>query len=158
VGELLTLHRLTLAKYAGTALSGIGGLHAAGRWHRAGHPVVYASESTALAVLEVLAGTRDRTVLRDASYVRLTVDVPAEGIVRLSGAELPPDWQAWPHGESAQELGSRWLASRASLGLSVPSTLIPTERNVLLNPLHPDWGRVEASGPEAFVFDARLGE
>jgi RES domain-containing protein len=38
-------------------LSGTGGLRASGRWHHAGHRIVYLAESPAGALLEVCAHT-----------------------------------------------------------------------------------------------------
>src|SRR3546814_17516424 len=48
-------HRLILWRISEHAtLDGAGGLVVGGRWHRKGRPIVYAAESTALAMLEVL--------------------------------------------------------------------------------------------------------
>lgn len=43
-----------------------------------------------------------------------------------------------------------------SLALRVPSAVIPTEFNLLLNPNHKDVGRIELLDEQPFAFDARL--
>lgn len=53
--------------------------------------------------------------------------------------------------------GDAWLHSASSLGLMVPSRVIPLERNVLLNPRHPAMAGVTVAVNEPFVFDDRLG-
>ena len=41
--------------------------------------------------------------------------------------------------------------------LSVPSAVIPRERDYILNPTHPDFARIRFASPEPFYFDDRLG-
>ena len=51
----------------------------------------------------------------------------------------------------------RWLASKMSLGLWVPSFVEPAENNLLLNPAHPDYVKVTlVAEKNPFVFDPRL--
>lgn len=57
---------------------------------------------------------------------------------------------------ASQALGDAWLLSVATLGLIVPSRVIPLERNILLNPRHPAMAEVEVVLKEPFVFDDRL--
>jgi RES domain-containing protein len=40
--------------------------------------------------------------------------------------------------------------------LTVPSAVIPRERNVILNPAHADFRRIVIQTPEPFSFDPRL--
>jgi RES domain-containing protein len=42
------------------------------------------------------------------------------------------------------------------MGLIVPYIIIPTETNLLLNPLHRDFERIQFWEPLPFSFDARL--
>jgi RES domain-containing protein len=43
-----------------------------------------------------------------------------------------------------------------SPGLSVPSAVVPPERNYLLNPAHRDFTKIRIGKPEPFHFDPRL--
>jgi RES domain-containing protein len=139
----------------GASLSGEGGLHASGRWHRAGVRIVYLSEVLSLAALEVLVHFR-RTDLA-VPFQSLRVEIPDRmGIETLAADRIPADWRAEPPSASTQALGLEWLAARRSALLRVPSAVIPQESNYLLNPLHPDAGSVRASPAEPFTFDPRL--
>jgi RES domain-containing protein len=53
-------------------------------------------------------------------------------------------------------VGDRWVAERRSAVLRVPSAIIEVESNYLLNPEHPEFGRITISAPVPFAFDARL--
>ena len=56
-----------------------------------------------------------------------------------------------------QSFGIKWLKSAASLGLWVPSSVEPQERNLLLNPAHPHYGAIRVVIEVAqFEFDSRL--
>jgi len=147
-------YRVTLAAYAGNAaqaFSGQGGLVGMGRWHTAGRPVVYAARSLALAALEALVHLHRSTKI--APYVHLEIDIP-DAQVEVATA-LPKDWQS--NVAATQAFGDAWLVGRSSVALVVPSVIIPTESNVVINPAHPafDLSWVVA-GPKPFSFDPRL--
>jgi RES domain-containing protein len=71
----MRLWRLARKAFAKEPLSGEGGLYASGRWHSAPRLVVYASESLALASLEVLVHFDPDLSPRD--LVALEIEVPA---------------------------------------------------------------------------------
>ncbi|MBV9157064.1 MAG: RES domain-containing protein [Acidobacteriaceae bacterium] len=145
-------YRLTRSKYP--AFSGRGSLLANGRWHRAGVPAVYCAESRALAVLEALVHTRKDQIPSD--YVFFELDIDDSAVRTLSTSEMPTDWRA-SEPEGARTLGTEWINSRSSIGLVVPSVVIPEERNLLLNAGHPDFVlRVKILGTQLFVWDPRL--
>jgi RES domain-containing protein len=48
------------------------------------------------------------------------------------------------------------VSAGRSLGLLVPSVVVPAERSLLINPLHRAFGRVRIGAPEPFAFDRRL--
>ena len=156
LADRLTAWRLTKARYADTALSGLGSTLRAGRWHARGRPVVYAASSAALALVETLVHVEHADLLRDA-YVAVPLRIPRALIERLDPARLPPDWQAWPHPPSTRALGTDWFDARRSVALVVPSAVVPHETNVLLNPLHPAFHEIAVGAPEPFPIDARLG-
>ncbi|MDF1523596.1 MAG: hypothetical protein P1P87_12385, partial [Trueperaceae bacterium] len=47
-------------------------------------------------------------------------------------------------------------AARTHAALSVPSVLVPQERNLLLDPTHPRFAEVRIAAPQPFRFDDRL--
>ena len=71
-------------------------------------------------------------------------------------ALLPRDWHRFPAPESLAELGTRWARELFTAVLSVPSAVVPHERNYLVNPLHPHYRRIRVGRPERFTLDSRV--
>lgn len=150
----LTGWRLVKRRHAEAAFDGEGARMFGGRWNSAGVRVVYASSSLALAALEVLAGIEKTALL--AFYSVVSVRFAAHQVESLSPSSLPDHWRRHPPTAATQTIGDRWVAEGRSLVLQVPSALIESESNFLLNPAHPDYAALERSGPAPFEFDPRL--
>lgn len=82
--------------------------------------------------------------------------MPHDLILELRDEDLPDDWRARPVSAGARAVGDAWLAQRASAALTVPSVLVPQERNLLLDPGHRRFGEVHIGAPQRFRFDDRL--
>ncbi|MDQ3555706.1 MAG: RES domain-containing protein [Gemmatimonadota bacterium] len=123
-----------------------------GRWNSAGVPLVYLSEHLSLAVLESLV-YQDRLHLPD-DLVAHTVKIPDAPVEHP--AEMPPAWFADPLRRQTRRFGSTWARELRSLALRVPSAVIPSEFNLLLNPRHADIEQIERVDEQPFVFDPRL--
>ena len=134
-------------------LDGEGGRHYPGRWHEAGHPVVYLAESDSGALLETLVHLHLDAEDLPPSYKLLRVSVPAgREYVRL----LPSD-DAWQKNISlTQEIGQAWLNSKASALAAVPSSLTPRATNWLLNPEHRDATSIRIVEVLIVEYDERL--
>ena len=50
----------------------------------------------------------------------------------------------------------RWLSEARSCVLLIPSVIVPTERNVAINPAHPQFTRITVSRPRLLKWDQRL--
>jgi len=146
--------RLCKSKWAATALSGVGAAEFPGRWNTGGQKIVYTAGSQALAALEMLAHVEDRSYLRRAQYVIISVDIP-ENLVQVP-KRLPARWATIPVLRSSQKFGDRFLAAAALPAMRVPSAIVPDEFNYLLNPLHPGFDEFVIGKPERFRFDSRL--
>lgn len=150
---MLTVWRLLTARFAETAFSGEGARLYGGRWNPKGVPMVYASGSQSLAMLEMLVQDEP---LR-ARYVMIPATLPrGMKVERLTPERLPADWRDAAAREGLREIGSDWVARRSSAVLAVPSVVIPAETNYLLNPLHPAFAKIAIGQPQAFVTDLRL--
>lgn len=147
----MRVFRLCQARWAANAWSGEGAVRYAGRWHFAGAPVAYTATSRSLAALEILVHLEIRHA--PPGFVLISAEVPGELIAVL---DPPAGWDALPPGDAPRRAGATWLRSRSSAALRVPSLVVRGEHNVLLNPLHPDFGRIEIGEPEPFAFDPRL--
>jgi RES domain-containing protein len=117
--------------------------------------VTYTSESLALAGLEVLVHCDIELV--PADLVAIEVSIPRSvKIAELSASDLPRSWRKYPAPASLQRLGNSWLDRLDGCVLRVPSAIIPTESNFLINPRHPDLARLVVRRKFAFRFDSRL--
>jgi RES domain-containing protein len=147
--------RILRRRYVREALSGRGGLAVAGRWHSRGRLVVYTSESLALSALEVLVHTEPDVVPPDLTSVEIYIPDDIR-ISTMHARTLPVRWRRHPAPRTLQVLGNRWLDAGKTAVLRVPSALIPTESNYLVNPSHPDARRIRVLGAARFAFDSRL--
>jgi RES domain-containing protein len=150
----VTVFRIVKRKESATAFDGEGARAYPGRWNGRGVPMVYASETRALAALEMLVHLEAEDLLA-SYYVLIPADVPDDLILSVADP-LPPDWNAHPASASTRAIGDDWVTAGGSAVLAVPSAVIPAERNYLINPLHPDFPRITVGPAEPFDFDPRL--
>lgn len=113
--------RLTRAVYASEPLTGRGAAIAGNRWNSPGTLIAYAATSRALAALEMLVHVTRETVPPDMVFV--PVDAPNQLIQEATG--LPSDWAELPYGPNTRRFGDRWIVEGRSLGLLVPSVVVP---------------------------------
>ena len=118
-----------------------------------GRAAVYASESRALAILEVLAGLRTPAVL--PTYVLIDVRFGEALMSELDVRNLPGQWNASPPGDATQRIGDRWLDGAASVVIRVPSAVVPGELNYVINPRHPHFGELRIGRPQELYLDPR---
>jgi len=145
--------RIATARRARTAFSGEGARRYGGRWNPKGVPLVYAAESRALAMLEMLV--QDEPL--HARYVVIPATLPdGLAIERVDTAKLPSDWRGPQRTEDLRTIGAEWAASRRTVALAAPSAVLPEETNYLLNVLHPDFRRIRVGKPRVLVTDVRL--
>jgi RES domain-containing protein len=147
--------RIVKAKHQHQAFTGIGSQFASGRWHNKMAPMVYCSDSQALSALETFVHLQD-----DGKYIKFVsfeLHLPTELIVDVESiAPLPKQWRKQPPGSSTKRIGSEWIKNSTSAVLSVPSAIVPSGRNYLINPGHPDFSKISILKPEPFSFDTRL--
>lgn len=139
--------RLARRKFA--ALDGVGASVFGGRWNPPGQTVVYSAENLSLALLEVIVHLELALDWLPPDYVKIELQIPDN--VRIEEhASLPRNARAM------QEIGRRWRHAGDSVGLFVPSVIVPEEKNLLLNPEHRDFTRIQKARPRPFKIDLRL--
>ena len=117
--------------------------------------MVYTSATLSLAALEYLVNVGIEEAPLD--LVSVSADVPATVSRRELGIrDLPANWRMHPAPGRLAAIGTAWAKSLESAVLIVPSAVIPEEKNWLLNPRHPDAGRIRIEQKAAFRFDPRL--
>jgi RES domain-containing protein len=145
--------RIFRERFRDSAFTGIGGLYAASRWNHLGVAMVYTATSRALAALEFFVNIEPNDAPDDLLIAEASV--PDSLIEVLDLASLPPDWRELEN-EACRNLGSNWAASNRSLALQAPSAVVPDEWNILLNPRHPEFSRVQVVATKPFRYDERM--
>jgi RES domain-containing protein len=137
-------------------LKGIGGLRAPGRWHFAGHPVVYLAEHPAGALLETLVHQEIRsTADLPETYRLLRVAVNDDvAVAELPESAMPDAWR--DDAPFTQAAGSEWLAGGSTALLRVPSAVMPFAYNYLLNPAHAAVAEIEIEAVIDVQHDPRI--
>jgi RES domain-containing protein len=141
--------RLASGRYE--PLTGDGARMVGGRWNSAGRPLVYASESLALALAECLVHVPGAL---PQDYVAFKIRLPEGSLEVLDAGELREGWET--DRGITRATGDRWFTESRSLALAVPSLILPESTNVLLNPTHPLADGLEVVSREPFQFDPRL--
>jgi len=144
-------YRLSSARHRGDIGKGAA-LHG-GRWNPIGIEAIYASASESLAALEVLV--HFSVLPRD--FVVTEIHIPSSTeIETLLEEDLPANWQALSPAPTTQEIGRLWAVELRSAVLSVPSSILPSERNFIINPRHPGFAKIKFMPSKPFRFDPRL--
>ena len=140
----MKVSRIARSERAGSVeemLSGEGAVRYGGRWNPKGVPAVYRSENSSLAALEILANLARPSMF--PSYHILDLDVP-------DGSIAP----APSHIDGTRQAGAEMLRTR--LAIMASSFVNPLERNVVINPDHPDFDKVLPGMIRPFALDRRL--
>ncbi len=146
--------RIVQAHVADLAFAGEGARRFGGRWNSKGFAVVYSSGSISLAILEVLVHIQIYDILEE--YVSIPVEFDQKLSLAMNPDELPDNWNTDPSPPAIQQIGDNWVESRQSVILEFPSAIVPTEKNYLLNPAHPDFSKLNFGSPAKLGFDSRL--
>ena len=107
---------------------------------------MYAASSLSLAAIEILVHVPVARIL--AGYVQLRIDVPDAVLLDLNSTGIA--------GEGMRLAGDQFLRDRKAVALRVPSSVIPTEYNIVINPGHEEFKLVSWANIEPFQFDSRL--
>lgn len=153
--DRISAYRLVAPRWASTALSGEGARKFGGRWNTPGRPVVYLGQSRSLTALELLVHLTTPSS-RKKHYTLLEVSFPANCVQK--GTLFSEDWKTSPPTRASTQVGDEWLQQQDSLALRVPSSLVEEESVILLNPLHPDFSKVQTLTSRKFCYDERLSE
>ena len=123
-----------------------------GRWNQIGTAMIYTSATMSLAALEILVHHNSIPI----DFVGIEVRIPDD--LRVSTPAdlgLPVDWPEVLPTEVTAEYGSKWVAAAKTVALKIPSAVVPSEFNYLLNPNHRDFGSLHFRYTK-IRFDSRL--
>jgi RES domain-containing protein len=134
-------------------ISGNGARLFGGRWNSKGSPVLYTSNYVSLSVLELLVHNKNYSSYKDPWLISVLIPDYIMPVV-LAAEKLAADWNSKP--EYTRWIGDQFLNEAGSLVLQVPSSIIPQENNLLINPQHPDFKKIKIIDAVLFELDKRL--
>lgn len=118
-------------------INGEGARLTGGRWNHKGTPVIYASENTVLAAMEVIV--HHGGIPED--YVGIRIEIPDDVAIMIM--DVPDGWPDNVPEEVTAGLGTDWVRAGLYAVLRVPSaTMSDSGYNYVLNPAHPDFIRI----------------
>lgn len=123
-----------------------------GRWNTPSSPMIYCSEHYSNAMLEKLVHGSGQ-MPPDQHSVEITIP-PGVTYEQVTVHSLK-DWDHQDR-QASRALGEQWFIEKRSLILLVPSVVARMERNVLINPFHPDFVKVTHGEAEPVRWDDRL--
>lgn len=142
--------------YEADDLTGAGAKKTGGRWNEPGTPMLYTSESRALACLETVVHLNAGGLPLNRYLVQIVLPDAAWAVADEVDPARLVGWDAEPAGRASIRHGTEWVRSKSSLLLLVPSAIVPEERNILVNPLHPDISGVKIAKVRKWTYDPRL--
>ena len=144
-----------IASAAHSAFDGEGARRHGSRWTPRGIPAVFMSATLSLAALERFVHTD--ADLEPSDLLAIPVEIRDDIAIDTVAVEtLPADWRTFPAPPALAEIGDRWFRASRTPVLSVPSVVIPHERNFVLNPTHREFAQIVIGGSEPFSFDPRM--
>ncbi len=148
----MILYRITPKKYA-AFINGTGAAKYPGRWNKKGTPVLYTGESKEIALLENIVHT-PTMLIPDLDILK--IEIPDDSITEIKISELPDNWLDYPAPVILAEIGEKWVIKNKTIALKVPSCIIHSAHNFILNCNHPDYKNIKVLSHKDFHFDSRL--
>lgn len=147
----MLVFRILLAKYA----NGLIASGRAARWNTNDTEMIYCSSSQSLACLENVVH-RSQLGLSNQFKV-LIIEIPDDlNNIEISKNQLPLKWTEFENMYITQAIGDNWIKEQRSVILKVPSSVVQSEYNFLINPNHLNFNQVKLKTIELFVFDDRI--
>jgi len=152
---LIRVYRILRKPYSKSPLDGEGAYRFGGRWSSPGTRLAYTAEHLSLAMIEYFVHIDASDPPKD--LVVVAADIPdAISRVAVTQRKLPSNWRQIPAPSALAAIGDSFAAERKSAVLVLPSALVPSESIWLINPLHPEFPKIQVHPAEPFRYDARF--
>ncbi len=129
-----------------------GSTIAPGRWNTPGSPIIYNSEHYSTALLEKLVYGSGR-LPPNQHFVEITI--PRGLSYEIFSPPALPGWDSMPATVS-KAFGEQWCIEKRSVVLMAPSVVARLDNNVLVNPAHPEFAKIQVSLHQPVYWDRRL--
>lgn len=123
-----------------------------GRWNTPLSPIIYSSEHYSTAMLEKLVHSNG-VLPPNQHYIRITI--PNETSYEVFQDAEHPGWDG-RNERICKHFGDIWFKERRSAILLVPSIPARIERNILINPDHPESRAISHELARPVWWDSRL--
>ncbi|MGB3466097.1 MAG: RES family NAD+ phosphorylase, partial [Cyclobacteriaceae bacterium] len=115
--------------------------------------VLYTGESKEIALLEVIVHLPPMIA---PQLDIITLEIPDDSITIIQEQELPQNWMVYPAPTVLSEIGENWVNDSRTLAMKVPSCIIQSTQNVVINCRHARFKEVRLIDKKPFRFDQRL--
>lgn len=150
----MEVYRLAREQYS-TPLSGLGAALKGARWNSVGIELIYTANNRSLAMAEVAVHFTLATLPDD--YVMISIHIPDDiDVKHIQEKELPENWKEFPHPYDTQKIGNDFVIENKFCVASIPSVVTQGDFNVLINPNHKDFSKIQILSIEKFPFDKRI--
>ncbi len=143
--------RLVKTRWAQTAFDGEGAYRFGGRWNSSGQRMVYTSSTLSLALLEILVHLDPSGPVPD--LVAISLEIPLTNILE---ANPPSTSSASSSLRETRSWGDLWLKNKSSAAVAVSNSIVPIEKNYLINPAHQNFVHYKVGTPISFQIDPRF--
>lgn len=126
----MIVYRIAHVKYIDDK-EGIGAKLFGGRWNEINTPCLYTSQHVSLAFLEKFVHAKAKEQMTDMILLEIELPDESEIILNVDDKKLTQNWEEDIH--YTQWIGSQFLEDHSILAFSVPSVLVPFERNYVIN-------------------------
>lgn len=151
----MTVYRLAYRNYIGD-VSGIGARLYGGRWNPKGVPCIYTSAHVSLALLEKFVHARGKEDMDGLMLLSIELPDRRDLVYHVDKSRMVAGWS--DNIDYSQWLGKQLLAEDTFVAFSVPSAIVPSERNFIINPQAADFHAVKFNRPAPFDIDSRLSD
>jgi RES domain-containing protein len=149
------VYRISKTKQRARDLSGTGAYRIGGRWNSKGTYMLYTSENSSLAYLEILVHM-DESELPPKLFITEIKIYPEARIFTLPDSEYPGKWLQLGNPEN-KIMGDKWMSAGEFLAIKVRSAINQAEFNYLLNPHYPAFrDQVQITSVRLLEVDKRL--
>ena len=147
----MNIYRITLTKWSKSLVA--SGREA--RWNSNGMRMIYTAQSRALACLENVVHRGSKGL--NMHFKVMIIQIPDEVAIKtINPKKLPKNWSESIRCASCKAIGDKWLKSYETAVLKIPSAIVASEHNYLINPMHEDFSKIKLIRTEPFHFDKRI--
>ena len=151
----MKVYRIVQDKARTSDLSGTGSYRFGGRWNSKGTYMLYTSENSSLALLEIATNYDSGNIPPELFLMEMEIEDDSL-IFTLPEDQYSDQWLKLSLLEN-QVQGDGWMAERKWLGIRVKSAINIREYNILLNPLYSGYQNlVRLKSVAALPVDERL--